>query len=83
MYGTEGTHTENWSVNFASQNYDQFMFATGDCTRWIVTNVTFLGGSYSNQYRWIEQSSCSATPYQVKSVSVNFCQLQTDMMAYE
>jgi len=69
VYGTEGVDTADWSVIFANKvsNYDQFLFATGDCDHWLITNVNdAIGGFYENELRNIQSSSKQATPYKAK-----------------
>jgi len=65
-YGTEGDDTAAWSVIFDSkvENYAQFLFATGDCEKWLVANRDdVVGENYANSPRQIQASSTSDTPY--------------------
>ncbi len=62
-YGTESDDSAAWSVNFASKvpagcSYNEFLFATGDCTKWLVaTTDAVIGEEYSNADRPIIASS--------------------------
>ena len=63
VYGTEGVDNAPWSVNFASKlpagcPYTEFLFATGDCTKWLVaTTDAVIGDTYANADRPILASS--------------------------
>ena len=50
----------SWTVNFnnAVPGYNRFLFATGDCTKWLeATRDSAIGGHYSNAQRPILRSS--------------------------
>ena len=69
MYGTEGADSAAWSVSFTSKvpGYNHFLFATGDCSKWLVaTTDSVVLGYYSNADRPILASSDSSTPYSAK-----------------
>lgn len=62
VYGKPFSNTP-WSVKFSDSNYDQYMFTTGDYTKWMVTSKDSIIGWYSNGYRSVLKSSTNATPY--------------------
>lgn len=67
-YGGEG-HDSSWSVSFASRvpNFDQFLFATGDCQKWLAADKDeVIGEYYANSPRRILASSTSDTPYHAR-----------------
>ena len=65
VYGNPECHDEPWSVPFGE--FDEFLFATGDLSKWLVaTKAAVTGEYYENEYRTIIASSCSAEPYQVR-----------------
>uniref|UniRef100_A0A6U0EQV0 Uncharacterized protein n=1 Tax=Helicotheca tamesis TaxID=374047 RepID=A0A6U0EQV0_9STRA len=70
IYGNQGDPTQSWSINFekAEPGYDQFLFATGDCARWLVTDVSTVMEAvpYENADKTILSSSCSSIPYEAK-----------------
>eukprot|EP00984_Skeletonema_dohrnii_P037607 scaffold39855_cov161-Skeletonema_dohrnii-CCMP3373.AAC.1 len=60
VYGTENFDSAPWSVNFASKvvGYNEFLFATGDCTKWLAaTTDAVIGSNYNNALREILASS--------------------------
>ncbi len=62
VYGTEGDDSAPWSVNFADKlptgyTYDRFLFATGNCGKWLVATVdAVIGTAYSNEPRQVIES---------------------------
>jgi len=68
VYGSpEGFNsTKAWSVPFNTLDYDEFMFATGDCLKWLITKKDTVFAWYSNGHRTIESSSASDQPYQAR-----------------
>ena len=70
VYGNSQDDSDPWSINFAGEvpSYDQFLFATGDCAHWLITDVSAVigGGFYSNQDRDIQSSSKQCDPYEAK-----------------
>ena len=69
MYGTEGVEDSSWSVRFASKvpNFDQFIFATGDCQKWLATaKDEVIGEYYANSHRSILASSINPNPYKAR-----------------
>jgi hypothetical protein len=69
-YGTEGWEDSSWSVRFSPKvpNYDQFLFATGDCQKWLAADKDqVVGGYYTNSPRRILASSHRQFgPYQAR-----------------
>ena len=70
LYGNPSggaTSSEEWTIKFDSVPFDQFLFSTGDCKRWMVTTKeAAIGEIYDNALRTILKSSKSETPYQVR-----------------
>ena len=72
VYGTEGVDSAPWSVNFASKlpagcTYSEFLFSTGDCTKWLAaTTDAVIGESYKNALRPILASSDNASNYSAR-----------------
>jgi len=72
VYGTEGVDSAPWSVNFASKlpaecPYSEFLFATGDCTKWLVaTTDAVIGTTYANALRPILASSDNEFNYSAR-----------------
>ena len=56
-YGVEGSDEAAWSVKFSSKvpencPYEEFLFATGDCTKWLVATVdAAIGERYDGARR--------------------------------
>ena len=68
-YGTRGADlgAPAWSVPFSGRAFDQFLFATGDCTKWLIaTPDAVTGATYSDQARDIVKSSINSDSYQAK-----------------
>ncbi|KAK1742162.1 hypothetical protein QTG54_006727 [Skeletonema marinoi] len=66
VYGTESIDSAPWSVDFESKvaGYNEFLFATGDCTKWLVaTTDAVIGETYGSASRPILASSDNASPY--------------------
>jgi hypothetical protein len=63
VYGTEGSTVEAWSIEFKSSTFEQFLFVSGDFTKWmIMTRLEAIGTDatpalYSNDARTIYKSS--------------------------
>jgi hypothetical protein len=56
-----------WSINFEDMDFDQFLFATGDETKWLIADKDQVTGSfYSNESRHIARSSLTDQPYVAK-----------------
>ena len=72
-YGTKpadleeaATTAPGWSVNYAG-TFTQFLFATGNCKHYLITDKSqAIGSLYSNAKRTIIESSISSTPYQAR-----------------
>lgn len=71
-YGTfvnDPLHASSFSRKFDDMEYTEFLFASGDCQRWLhSTKEAVLGGNgldewYGNQYRPIIASNVQASPY--------------------
>ncbi len=68
MYGDATDDSVAWSVDFetAEPSWNEFMFASGDCTKWLVaTKQTVLGPPPypSMTQKDVIMSSTSLTPY--------------------
>ena len=63
VYGEAYSTTEPWSVKFDNVQFDQFMFTTGDFTKWLVCTKTAIIGWYSNGQRPVLASSSNSNPY--------------------
>lgn len=50
-YGIPFNNRNNWSIRFSHMTYDQFLFTTGDRSKWLVVNKDQLMGWYSNSLR--------------------------------
>ena len=59
-----------WSFEYSDSTivtWNQFLFATGDCSKWLVTTPSQVNGEYyNNQDRCILSSSQSGEPYYTK-----------------
>merc|ERR1711988_1373993 len=66
VYGQKGSHS--WSINFNSAvpGYNEFLFATGDCKKWLVAKKSSVMGWYSNSHRTIQASSTNSRPYSAR-----------------
>lgn len=54
-----------FSKKFDNEQFNQFLFITGDCDKWLIaTKDAVIGEFYSNSNRPIISSSKSSTPYQ-------------------
>ena len=68
-YGTPGGDTSDstFSIAFSSITFDEFLFASGDCTKWLVaTKSAVIGENYENAYRTVSHSSTSSTAYSAR-----------------
>eukprot|EP00931_Biecheleriopsis_adriatica_P088135 TRINITY_DN62510_c0_g1_i2.p1 TRINITY_DN62510_c0_g1~~TRINITY_DN62510_c0_g1_i2.p1 ORF type:complete len:1491 (+),score=257.69 TRINITY_DN62510_c0_g1_i2:181-4473(+) len=54
---------ESFSIRFDESDFDEFLFASGDCQKWMVMRKDEVLQWYSNQERLILKSHLSATPY--------------------
>ena len=70
VYGTESFDSAPWSVDFESKvaGYNEFLFATGDCTKWLAaTTDAVIGSNYDlSVTREILASSDIPSPYSAK-----------------
>jgi len=67
VYGDPNNMNEAWSVKFDQNDFNQFLFSTGDCSKWLITGKgDVLGDFYSDQDRQVKRSSTSSTPYTAK-----------------
>jgi len=60
-----GAHSQSeWSIAFNVEDVHTFLFATGDCEKWLVASKdAVIGEYYANQPRQIMESSTSEHPY--------------------
>jgi len=67
-YGRRGNAVSPWawSVRFHNKDFNEFLFATGDCKRWLIAKKYSVLGWYSNGHRWIQKSSRSSRPYRAR-----------------
>jgi hypothetical protein len=66
-YGDSTDDSAPWSLDFETTvpSWDEFMFATGDCTKWLAaTKDAVTGAFYTNELRTIEMSSTNTNTYQ-------------------
>lgn len=66
VYGTADEPTNDWSIAFDTMSYDQYLFTTSDCEKWLVSEKEQVLGWYSNEDREIVKSSISEEPYTAK-----------------
>ena len=58
---------QEWTVRFDTTPFDQFLFSTGDCYKWLVaTKAAVIGQYYSGIKRDILKSSKSDKPYKAQ-----------------
>ena len=66
-YGTNDYNAqsdENWSEYFADETFNQFLFAFGDCSEWLVTTKdSAIGENYSKEDRCILSSNRNEDAY--------------------
>ena len=62
-YGTPGGPTDSfaWSVQWADSDAGEFLFALGDCSKWLVAERDQVIGWYDNGMRTMMCSSNGAT----------------------
>mmetsp|Transcript_1336 Transcript_1336/g.2673 ORF Transcript_1336/g.2673 Transcript_1336/m.2673 type:complete len:271 (-) Transcript_1336:40-852(-) len=67
-YGTPAgpQAAEAFSVKFDNQDFKEFMFSTGDCSKWLIATKESVLDWYSNKDRQIEASSISDQPYKAR-----------------
>ena len=49
VYGTfdgNGQSSETWSISYENAKYNQFLFAFGDCSEWLISSVDSGIGEY-------------------------------------
>jgi len=56
-YGDPENDAAEWSTRFKGKNFEEFLFATGDCTKWLVAAKSSVYGNYENTPRLITKSS--------------------------
>ena len=79
QYGTfvnDGTVDSSFSISFDIDQVEDFLFITGDRTKWLIASVGSVLGprdgvtgnllGYSNENRDIQMSSISSNPYQAR-----------------
>ena len=47
----------NWSIKFSHMIFNQFMFTSGDKTKWLIANKDQVYGWYTNEARQVIKSS--------------------------
>jgi hypothetical protein len=67
-YDPDPTSDNSFSVTWAMSDVDEFLFASGDCSLWLITTPAAVGGSINDQYyagapRSILKSSVQSAPY--------------------
>ena len=68
-YGTPcgATCAEEWSVTFDKEDFNQFLFATGDEQKWLIADKDDVTGDfYSNAQRTIYKSSTNPKTYKAR-----------------
>ena len=65
VYGTRcGANCDTeWSIKFNSDDFDQFLFATGDELKWLIAGKSAVFGNYNNAARLIYKSSTKSDSY--------------------
>lgn len=63
VYGSPANSGNAWSVKFSSTPFNEFLFATGDCKKWLIAKKDQVLGWYSNGQRQILKSSTHSSPY--------------------
>ena len=72
VYGLKGCTTQPWSEEFKSSNFDQFLFISGDGTKWmIMTRLQAIGTDatpawYDDEARTVLKSSINGNQYSAK-----------------
>ena len=69
VYGSPcgATCNQEWSVKFNTEKFNQFLFATGDESKWLIADKNVVtGGYYSNNPRLILKSSTNPRSYKAK-----------------
>ena len=67
VYGDPSNPNTAWSITFNKTSFNQFLFATGDGEKWLITTKEQVTGSfYENEDRQILKSSKQNSPYTVK-----------------
>jgi hypothetical protein len=72
IYGTKGCTTQQWSEEFKSIDFDQFLLISGDKSKWmIITRLEAIGTDaapawYSNEVRTVFMSSSNSNQYSAK-----------------
>mmetsp|Transcript_51638 Transcript_51638/g.117461 ORF Transcript_51638/g.117461 Transcript_51638/m.117461 type:complete len:870 (-) Transcript_51638:80-2689(-) len=68
VYGTPSPEpsANPWSIKFDKTPFNEFLFATGDCQRWLIAKKFSVMAAYANQPRWIEKSSQKNSRYQAR-----------------
>jgi hypothetical protein len=61
VYGNPRHNSRPWSIRFPA--FNQFLFATGDCKKWLIADKNSVLGWYSNGRRKILKSSTHRRPY--------------------
>ena len=68
-YGTPcgGQCAEAWSTRWEASKVGAFLFATGDCSKWLVAESSEVtGGWYANQPRQVMASSLNTDAHKVR-----------------
>ena len=69
MYGKPSgpLSDQEWSIAFDNENFNQFLFATGDCTKWLIADKDVVTGCwYANDERMIYKSSMNPNRHTAK-----------------
>jgi len=66
QYGSHTNDAEEWSVRFDTASFNEFLFASGDCSLWLVASKMSVYGSYANAERVITRSSTSSGSYHAR-----------------
>jgi hypothetical protein len=62
-YGIPFNYQNNWSIKFSHMNFDQFLFTSGDRSKWLIADKDqVIGGFYSGVKKTIVKSSDRSTP---------------------
>ena len=69
VYGTPcgATCGQEWSIRFDNDNFNQFLFATGDESKWLIADKQVVtGGWYTNEQRLVYKSSTNSNSYKAR-----------------
>eukprot|EP01060_Flectonema_neradi_P015061 TRINITY_DN2173_c4_g1_i1.p1 TRINITY_DN2173_c4_g1~~TRINITY_DN2173_c4_g1_i1.p1 ORF type:complete len:328 (+),score=39.29 TRINITY_DN2173_c4_g1_i1:55-1038(+) len=60
-----------WNVEFGQRDFNEFLFATGDCLHYLVADKQEVIASYETKVLHVKRSSLHTTPHSVNRISSN------------